>query len=68
MTAELVLLIFIYAFLVMGVFLKPNAGLVYTFKNAVPTLSARVERNVITGYDFISKDSGSGGGGWSAPP
>ncbi len=65
MTAELAILIFIYAGLVMGVFLKPNdpAGLVSTFKNAVPTLSARVERNVITGYGFWSKESG----GWQAP-
>jgi len=65
MTAELALLIFIYAGLVMGVFLKPNnpAGLVSTFKNATPALSARVERNVITGYGFTSKNSG-----WHPPP
>ena len=64
MTAELAVLIFIYAGLVMGVFLKPDnpAGLVSTFKNAVPTLSARVERNVITGHGFIKT-----GGGWNPP-
>ena len=60
MTAELAILIFIYAGLVMGVFLKPNspAGLVATFKSTVPTLSARVERNVITGHGFWLKSSG----------
>ena len=66
MTAELAILIFIYAGLVMGVFLKPDspAGLVSTFKNAVPTLSARVEQNVITGHGFWSKENG----GWQQAP
>ena len=71
MTAELALLIFIYAGLVMGVFLKPDTGMAMAFKNTVPALSARIERNVATGHGFWSPTQGSakslGSRGWEEP-
>ena len=52
MTAELVLLLSVYAFLVLGLFFHPDHGVVNTFHNNLPLLSARVERNVATGVGF----------------
>jgi hypothetical protein len=57
MTVELVLLLSMFAFMVLGVFLGPS-GPIETFKNAAPRLAARVERNISTGDGFrISKDN-----------
>lgn len=52
MTTELVLLLGIYAFIVIGVFLGDN-GPVATFKKAAPRFSARIERNVSIGHRFV---------------
>lgn len=56
MTVELVLLLGIYAFLIMGVFLG-DLGPIETFKKSAPRLAARVERNISVGDGFrVSKD------------
>ena len=51
MTTELILLLGIYAFLVMGVFLG-DSGPIETFKKTSPRLAARIERNVAVGYKW----------------
>ena len=55
MTTELVLLLGIFAFIVMGIFLG-NAGPLETFKTAGPRLGARVERNISIGNQFRGRD------------
>ena len=52
MTAELVLLLAVYAMLIIGLFIHPQHGVVNTFKNNLPLLSARVEKHVATGTGF----------------
>ena len=52
MTAELVLLLAVYGTLILGLFAHPQHGLIYTFPNNLPLLSARVEKHVATGYGF----------------
>lgn len=56
MTTELVLLLGIYAFVVLGVFLG-DSGPIQTFKKSAPRLAARIERNITVGQGFrVSKD------------
>lgn len=59
MTTELVLLLGIYAFLVIGAFLG-DLGPIETFKKSAPRLAARVERNVSTGDGFRQSRDGQG--------
>lgn len=54
MTTELVLLLAIYAFVVLGAFLG-DKGPLATFKNASPRLGARIERDISSGYQFRAK-------------
>lgn len=49
MTTEIVLLLGLYAFILLGVFLGPS-GPIETFRSSVPRLGARIERNVAIGY------------------
>ena len=58
MTVELVLLLGLYAFIVMGAFLGP-LGPIETFKKSAPRLAARIERNVSVGDGFRSSRDGS---------
>ena len=51
MITELVLLLAVYAFTIMLVFLGPD-GVVKTFTNNLPKLSARIEQHTATGYGF----------------
>ncbi|MBX3020611.1 MAG: hypothetical protein KF799_02950 [Bdellovibrionales bacterium] len=51
MTTELVLLLGIYAFLLLGAFLG-DLGPIETFKKSAPRLGARVERNISVGDGF----------------
>lgn len=51
MTVELVLLLGIYGFLIIGAFLG-DLGPIETFKKSAPRLAARVERNISTGDGF----------------
>lgn len=65
MTTELVLLLGIYAFLLLGAFLG-DLGPIETFKKSAPRLGARVERNISTGDGF--RDSADGQGvNWIKP-
>lgn len=58
MTVELVLLLGIYVFIVLGAFLG-DLGPIETFKKSAPRLAARIERNISTGDGFrVSKDQG----------
>ncbi len=58
MTTELVLLMGIYGFLVLGAFLG-DLGPIETFKKSAPRLAARVERNVSVGDGFrVSNEDG----------
>lgn len=51
MTVELVLLLGIYVFIVLGAFLG-DFGPIQTFKKSAPRLAARIERNVSVGDGF----------------
>ena len=57
MTVELVLLLGLYAFIIMGVFLG-DSGPLGTFKKSGPRLGARVERNISTGWGFRKATDG----------
>jgi hypothetical protein len=59
MTVELVLLLGLYAFVLLGAFLGDN-GPLETFKKSGPRLGARIERNVSTGDGFRRSDDGLG--------
>lgn len=59
MTVEVVLLLGIYGFLVLGAFLG-DLGPIETFKKSAPRLAARIERNISTGDGFRQSRDGSG--------
>ena len=59
MTVELVLLLGIYAFLILGAFLGEN-GPIDIFQKSGPRLAARIERNVSTGDGFRTSSDGQG--------
>lgn len=65
MTVELVLLLGIYVFIVIGAFLG-DLGPVATFKKSAPRLAARVERNISTGDGFRESNTGKRVG-WIKP-
>jgi hypothetical protein len=66
MTTELVLLLGIYAFLLLGAFLG-DLGPIETFKKSGPRLGARIERNVATGSGYRESRDGKGVN-WVEPP
>ena len=69
MTAELVLLLVAYAIFIMGVFFfRPgeDGGIIKAFHNNLPRLSARVERNIATGWGF--QDQYNKTRTWTKPP
>lgn len=51
MTTEIVLLLAIFAFIVMGVFLG-DLGPIATFRNSGPNLGAKIERQISIGHNF----------------
>lgn len=59
MSVELVLLLGIYGFLIIGAFLG-DLGPIETFKKSAPRLAARVERNISVGDGFRSSTDGQG--------
>lgn len=63
MTTELVLLLAIYAFMLLGVFLGP-LGPTETFRKSAPRLAAKVERNIATGTQFTRANSTGRLPGW----
>jgi hypothetical protein len=52
MTTEMVLLLSIFAFVVLGAFVGPNAGPNYAFLTGSPHLGARIEQQLTTGRGF----------------
>lgn len=68
MTTELVLLLSIYAFIILGVFLG-DGGLMETFNRSAPRLAAKIERNIQTGIGFQSAlEPGRRTPNWQEPP
>lgn len=59
MTVELVLLLGIYAFILLGAFLG-ESGPIETFRKSAPRLGARIERNISTGDGFRTSNDGMG--------
>ncbi len=57
MTVELVLIVGIYGFLILGAFMG-DLGPIETFKKSAPRLAARIERNISTGDGFRSSKDG----------
>lgn len=66
MTAEMVLLLGLYAFFIIGIFMHREKGLYYSFHGTLPYLSARIEQHTATGSGFFSTDK-PGGMTWDAP-
>ena len=66
MTTELVLLLSIFAFLIMGAFLG-DMGPMATFKKSGPRLGARIERNISTGNGFRNSTADGEGIDWHGP-
>ena len=64
MTTELVLLLSMFVFIVLGGFLG-DGGPRNTFKQSGPRLAARIERDLATGEGFNGKDGGTNK--WKAP-
>lgn len=63
MTTELVLILGLYAFILMGVFFG-DLGPIATFNKSAPRLAARIERNVTTARGFTQNNASIG---WVAP-
>lgn len=51
MSLELVLLLFLYAFFLVGIFMG-DSGPLTTFEKSAPRLAARIEQHLATGADF----------------
>ncbi len=66
MTTELVLLLGIFAFLLLGAFLG-DLGPIETLKKSGPRLGARIERDISTGDGFRQSRDGKGVD-WVEPP
>lgn len=66
MTVELVLLLGLYGFILMGALLG-KTGPVETFKKSAPRLAARIERNISTGDGFRQAKAGMTPVKWTAP-
>ena len=67
MTTELVLLLAVYAFILLGAFIGPG-GPIQTFKDSTPRLAAKLERDLATGTQFQkASEPGSRLPGWEEP-
>lgn len=55
MTTELVLLLSIFAFIVLGIFLG-DLGPIATFYKSGPSLAAKIERQISVGHHFYEGD------------
>lgn len=60
MTTELILLIGLFAFILLGSFLNNENGIEATFKKSAPRLGARIEKHLETGTGFPEA--------WQDPP
>jgi hypothetical protein len=66
MSAEFVLLLGVYVFVLMGAFIG-DKGPGATFQDAGPRLGARVERNIAIGYRFKDNRTGTTMVRWEEP-
>ena len=57
MTAEFVLLLAVYAVCIIGLVFSKDYGVIYTFNNNLPFLSARIEKHTATGMGFCHTPS-----------
>ena len=64
MATELVALLAIYAFIMLGAFLG-EMGPVATFQKSTPRLAALIERNIATGTEWKRADQNGRAPGWS---
>ena len=60
MTTELILLLGLFAFILLGSFLNDRSGMEATFRKSAPRLGARIEKHLETGSGFPER--------WEAPP
>jgi hypothetical protein len=56
MTAELVLLIALYVFILLGGFIGDN-GIISTFQDSTPKFASKLERNIAIGWRFENNNS-----------
>ncbi len=63
MTTELVILLALSLFIIVGGVLHHESGVRATFLAAGPNLGARVEKHLETGSGFLNRDNS-----WIAPP
>ena len=54
MTTEIVLLLAIFAFIILGIFLG-DLGPIATFRESGPRLGAKIERQVSVGHNFYEE-------------
>lgn len=66
MTTELILLLALYAFILLGVFFGEN-GPRATFEKSAPRLAARMEANISTGTGFLNPQGGNSKTEWLKP-
>lgn len=52
MTTELILLLGLFAFILLGSFLNKDTGIEAVFKKSAPRLGARIEKHLETGSGF----------------
>ncbi len=67
MSTELILLLSLYAFILLGVFFDPETGIGATFEKSAPRLAARVEANISTGTGFADPAGGNSKPSWLKP-
>lgn len=67
MSTELILLLSIYAFILLGIFFDEKTGVSATFENSAPKLAARMEANISTGTGFADPKGGNGRPNWIKP-
>lgn len=65
MTVELVVLLSIFAFVLLGVFLG-DLGPIQTFRHSAPRLGARIEEHISIGDGFRQSKDGKGVS-WNGP-
>jgi len=67
MSTELILLLSIYAFILLGVFFNKDSGVPATFTKSGPRLAARMEANISTGGGFADPMGAKSPPNWRKP-
>ncbi len=66
MTTELILILGLYAFILLGAFLGPR-GPIATFKQSAPRLAAKIEKDISVGKNFNDAVRGGPTVPWQDP-